>query len=421
MNTTTMPLRHWIDPRRPITYGIVQAGEHVADGVPYIRPVDMTDASGVSNPSNLQRTSPEIARSYSRSTVRPGDLVFSIGPSFGKVMLVPEILDGANLTQGTARLAPGDRIDGRWLFWTLQSKVAVEFWESSIGGATFRALNLGPLGETPIAAPPRDDQRRIAAFLDDQVARIDQVIELRERQMQTARERRWELFTSRVRDVPSQTLPLRRVLSFVTDGPFGSAFSSDDYVEDGYPVVRLGNIGFAQFRDTDLAKIPKEILDRFPRCRVSTGDLLVAALGDDRNHAGRACTAPASIVPAMVKGKCFCVRTVPNLASSRFLSILLSSPLGAQTFSVVGRGSTRNMINIEILKESVWDLPELADQILIAEQFERESANAWHLESAFVSAVKLLQERKRSLITAAVTGEFDVNSASTRGLVGVTS
>ena len=40
-------LKFNVDPRRPITYGIVQCGPDVEMGIPYIRPVDMNDESGI--------------------------------------------------------------------------------------------------------------------------------------------------------------------------------------------------------------------------------------------------------------------------------------------------------------------------------------------------------------------------------------
>ncbi|MEI8044706.1 MAG: hypothetical protein WCL11_25065, partial [Verrucomicrobiota bacterium] len=73
-----------MNPTRPITYGIVQCGPDFPDGVPYIRPADMEDEEGVTDPESLLRTDPKIAFSYRRSTVRSKDLVLSIGPSFGK-------------------------------------------------------------------------------------------------------------------------------------------------------------------------------------------------------------------------------------------------------------------------------------------------------------------------------------------------
>ena len=51
----------------PITYGIVQAGPHIENGIPYIRTGDM--AGEVIQISQLLRTSPQIANSYKRSSI----------------------------------------------------------------------------------------------------------------------------------------------------------------------------------------------------------------------------------------------------------------------------------------------------------------------------------------------------------------
>ena len=171
-----VPLKRLVDPRRPITYGIVQAGEDIPDGVPYIRPIDMLGNEGVPDPTVLQRTSPEVASAYRRSTIRTGDLVVSIGPSFGKVMVVPRALDGANLTQGTARVAPANGTQVRYLYWALQSSPVIAFWEAAVGGATFRALNLGPLADTPIPEWSATTQQAIVEFLDAATSRIDALV-----------------------------------------------------------------------------------------------------------------------------------------------------------------------------------------------------------------------------------------------------
>lgn len=190
MTWPVVALKRLVDSRRPVTYGIVQAGPDFPGGVAYIRPMDMTASSGVLDPGALQRTDPAIAAAYSRSTVTAGDLIVSIGPSYGKVMVVPAALGGANLTQGTARVAAGRLAVPRFLFWALQGAQAVEHWDLGTGGATFKALNLEPLAQTPVPLPPLGDQRRVADFLDDQVALLDRAIHLRQSQMVTVAERR---------------------------------------------------------------------------------------------------------------------------------------------------------------------------------------------------------------------------------------
>ena len=86
-------------PGTSITYGIIQAGPNIENGIPYIRTSDM---SGDCLPiDGYLRTSPEIDASYARSKVQAGDLVIAIRATIGKPLLVPPYLEGANLTQGT--------------------------------------------------------------------------------------------------------------------------------------------------------------------------------------------------------------------------------------------------------------------------------------------------------------------------------
>ncbi len=88
-----------------VTYGIVQAGEEFPGGVPYIRTGDIV--GGEIPTGRLRRTDPQIAARFTRSRVDSGDVVISIRATVGTTALVPVALQGANLTQGTARIAPG--------------------------------------------------------------------------------------------------------------------------------------------------------------------------------------------------------------------------------------------------------------------------------------------------------------------------
>ena len=86
--------------KKPIVYGIVQAGPEIQGGIPYIR---STDVGGEIDINDLSHTSEEIASKYKRSEVNPGDLVFSLRGNIGAISMVPLSLKLANLTQGTAR------------------------------------------------------------------------------------------------------------------------------------------------------------------------------------------------------------------------------------------------------------------------------------------------------------------------------
>ena len=192
-------LRRLVDPQRPMTYGILQCGESVVDGVPYIGPSDM-QGEGQSPPlESLRRTTAAIASVYRRSVLVGGDLVVSIGPAYGKVAIVDADLAGANLTQDTVRVAALPKlVDSRFLVWVLISHATGQFWDSQITGATFRRLNLGTLARTPIPVTPLQEQRRIVAYLETQIAKIDNLIGKADQLIDTLREYRAALITDAV-------------------------------------------------------------------------------------------------------------------------------------------------------------------------------------------------------------------------------
>ncbi len=151
-----LPISEVVHPDRIITYGIVQAGENIIGGIPYIRTGDIKDGEILIN--QLQRTSKEIALSYKRSQLFKGDIVMSIRATVGTVALLPDILEGANLTQGTARISPSNTIDRTYLYYYLKNDFAQNWISSNAKGATFREITLSKLRQLPVLMPPIEIQ-----------------------------------------------------------------------------------------------------------------------------------------------------------------------------------------------------------------------------------------------------------------------
>jgi type I restriction enzyme S subunit len=148
-----------------ITYGIVQAGPHVEGGIPYIRTGDMSGDELIRE--GMLCTSPLIAASYSRSQIRSGEIVCAIRATVGKVLPVPIDLDGANLTQGTARIAPNSRTHSGFLLWAMRSARVQREISLTIKGTTFMEITLSDLRKLPVGSPKSyDEQEAIAARLD---------------------------------------------------------------------------------------------------------------------------------------------------------------------------------------------------------------------------------------------------------------
>lgn len=143
-----------------VTYGIVQAGEQYEGGVPYIRTGDLVDGQIVVE--GLRRTAPEIAARFERSKLAAGDIVMSIRATVGTTALVPKEIAGANLTQGTARIAPSDKAIGPYLLGYLRSPAAQRWIQAQVKGATFREITLGRLRQLEVPLPPVQIQRDYA-------------------------------------------------------------------------------------------------------------------------------------------------------------------------------------------------------------------------------------------------------------------
>ena len=135
----------------PITYGIVQAGPHIENGIPYIRTGDM--AGETIQVSQLLRTSPQIAKSYKRSSIYPGDIIFALRATVGKVLPVNEELSGGNLTQGTAKISPRDSVDSIFLLWAMRTSQVQNSIRLEQKGTTFMEITLGDLRRIKLALP----------------------------------------------------------------------------------------------------------------------------------------------------------------------------------------------------------------------------------------------------------------------------
>jgi type I restriction enzyme, S subunit len=408
-------LKYVVNPARPITYGIVQCGPDYPGGVPYIRPVDMTEEGGV-EVSSLLRTEPEIAASYSRSTVLPEDLVISIGPSFGKVMKVPAELAGANLTQGTARIAVARTADARFVFWALRSTNSFQQWESSVGGATFRALNLGPLGETWIPMPDQQRQRVIADYLDRETVRLDALVAAKERVLGLLAEKRRALITRAVTRGLDPRARLRDTgISWLGEIPahWGTRRVAwlfrerDERGEPDLPLLEVSISSGVVLREFSDERIESTAAD-FNSYKVARqGDVVFNKMRMWQGAVGIApqdgLVSPDYVVAAPT-GK-----LSPQYAGLLFRTGTFSAECARRSHGIVW---DRLRLYWEGFREIELPLPSLDAQNDIVTHLAEETAKLDALRSSTERSISLLKERRAALIVAAVTGKIAVEGAA---------
>jgi len=189
-------LRYSIKPGTSITYGIVQAGPHVEDGIPYIKTSDM---AGSNLPlDGYSKTSKEIDHSYARSKVYFGDLVIAIRATVGKCLPLPEELSGANLTQGTAKISPDKKILRDYLLAYINSSGVQTYLNSLAKGATFKEITLEMLRKTPVLIPALKEQEEIVKYFYTKVTEFDALSLEAGKAIALLQERRTALISSAV-------------------------------------------------------------------------------------------------------------------------------------------------------------------------------------------------------------------------------
>jgi type I restriction enzyme, S subunit len=158
---------------RVICYGILMPKEHVENGVPYVKVRDMKgDRLDV---SSLQRTSPEIAASYARASLQPGDVLLAIRGTYGRVVHVPAELDGGNITQDTARLAVSNLMDARYMMIYLRSDWAQRYFKRVARGVAVKGVNIADVRLTPVLLPPAREQQRIVVEVERRLSVVEKL------------------------------------------------------------------------------------------------------------------------------------------------------------------------------------------------------------------------------------------------------
>jgi len=381
----------------------------------------MSDEAGVVDATTILRTTTEIACSYSRSKIRAGDLVCSIGPSYGKVMVVPDWLTGGNLTQGTARIAVSNADCAKFIFWALRCEASVSQWEAGIGGATFRALNLEPLAKTWLARPPRDEQSAIAAFLDRETAKIDSLITEQGKLLRLLDEKRRATISHAVTSGLDPNSPLkdsgipwlglvpmhwgvRSISSLSTKITNGYVGPTRDILQnEGVRYLQSLHIKNNVIRFDSPYYVSQEWSDMHQKSILEKDDVLIVQTGDigqsavvSKEFAGCNCHALIIVSP------------IHHELDGRWLSWVLNSDYGVQSLLSIQTGALHPHLNCGNVKGLYVPLPPMYEQAQIIDYVESILARFDTLREEARQAIRLLNERRSALIAAAVTGKIDV-------------
>ena len=166
-------LKDCCTPGRPITYGILKPGPELERGVPYIRVADFP--GNQLKLGGIKKTSPEIDLQFKRARLIAGDLLLSIRGSVGRLIEIPEVLEGANITQDTARLSINKRLKTRYVYYVLLAPDTQRRMANAIRGVAVRGINIGDVRALQLPIPSALEQAEIVRRVEALFALADRI------------------------------------------------------------------------------------------------------------------------------------------------------------------------------------------------------------------------------------------------------
>ncbi|WP_327207582.1 restriction endonuclease subunit S [[Kitasatospora] papulosa] len=377
--------------------------------VPYFKSMSIQWGGIQTNPNIRMWATLENCRELA---VRSGDLLICEGGDVGRAAIYdgPE---GFIFEKSVHRARSTEGSDTRYLGYVLRALHGSEWLDVLCNKATIRHLTGEKLGALEIPVPPVDDQRRIADFLDAETARIDQLA-LKRRQMRS-------LLTLKRERVIESTLGLERAQTtdglvplkhLVADVTVGIVITPAKwYVEvGGTPALRGLNVKPDFINTGDLVQISAEGDAVNRKSRLNSGDVVVVRTG----QAGA-----AAVVPAELDGaNCIDLIVVRpgRKISPRYLQYVLNSGYASARVTEHSVGSIQAHFNVGAMKQIPIPSIPRSEQDEIVRLLDTRVGALDLLHRKLDSQEQLLTERRQALITAAVTGQFDVSTASGRNV-----
>ena len=385
--------------QKPISYGIVQTGKPIHNGVKCIRVVDIKN--GRINPEDLITTSEEISTAYKRTILSTGDLVIALRGKIGEIALIEPALAGSNLTRGVALISPTDEVDSEYLLHYLSSAESRRVFEKNLNGSALQEIPIAALRAITAAIPNKVEQRGIASVLSDMdalLAKLDQLIAKKRDIKQAAMQ---ELLTGK-RRLPGVSGEWKHTsigeVCEVKTGPFGSSLHESDYVKEGTPIITVEHLGEFGVTYQNLPLVSKQDWTRLREYTLEAGDIVFSRVGSvDRN---------ALIKPTedgwLFSGRLLRVRVKSKNALASFLSHQFHLESFKKKVREVAVGQTMASINTQILKNIQITLPPTDEQAAIALIISEMNTEVIALEARREKTRRLKQGMMQELLSGRV-------------------
>lgn len=304
-------------------------------------------------------------------------------------------------------------IHPRYLYYWMISALFQDYIYAAltVGSTNQIELNAERFAAALIALPPLDEQYRIADFLDSETARIDRLVSLQASTQAGLKAREQAQLDLEVDRLVSEygVKPFRRFITGIEQGssPQCENSSSDP---DEWGVLKVSAVKNGRFLPGENKRLPDDIAPE-KRYEIKDGDLLITRANTPA-LVGATAVARAPRPKLMLCDKIFRVQVGPDLDKD-FMSCIARGTRIRDLCALAANGASPSMVNIRAEEVKAWPVPgaPVDVQRQTAASIAAKSKSSQELQMRITSQLTLLAERRQALITAAVTGLFDVTTA----------
>jgi type I restriction enzyme S subunit len=397
--------------------------------IDYVEISDVDESRGLKSSELMPY---KAAPSRARRIVRDGDVIISTVRTYLRAV-APITSPPENLvvSTGFAVIRPERLISG----FARYALVAEGFVGSVIArstGVSYPAINASDLVRIPVPVPPLDEQIAIAAYLDAETKRIDELISAKMNLKEKLSGLSQSIFidelvaisnklpgavTARLPWMP--TVPsswtrckVKHLVNHFDQG-VSPQCESRKPDEGEWGVMKAGCINSGNFDPTESKALPPEITP-IPEVTVCEGDLIISR-ANTRDLVGRSAVSQHDYPRLMLSDKLYRLKLDKARCVPEFLRRTLWVSAVRSRIEERASGASPSMQNIDrrtILELDIV-LPTIDEQVQILVEVDARTQAIQLLTEHVNTEIELLAEMRSATITDAVLGRIDVRKSQT--------
>ncbi|MBU0651981.1 MAG: restriction endonuclease subunit S, partial [Proteobacteria bacterium] len=157
---------------RPCAYGVLQPGDDIVDGVPFVRVGDIKN--GKVDTDKLKHISGTIANQYPRTKLQGGELAMTLVGAIGRTAIIPESLAGGNTARAVGIVPLTKGVNANWVEIWFRNPAKMAQMDSKSHEVARKTLNLEDVRAATVAIPPLVEQERIVAEVGRRLSVIEE-------------------------------------------------------------------------------------------------------------------------------------------------------------------------------------------------------------------------------------------------------